>query len=137
MVAPAAAPPVRCSRCGNAGVWHAQAQQWGCDRCRELIGGPPQLPAPYAPPVPALPPGPFATQPVPKCPRCWGDGTWHAQVGKWGCDRCKSYLDPSVVAGAQAGAAAGDAGLKVAKFLLWIILLIALIAIKVALRSHR
>lgn len=70
-------------------------------------------------------------------PAVLGDGTWHAQIGKWGCDRCKSYLDPAVIAGAQASAAASDAGLKVAKFLLWLILLIALIAVKVALRSHR
>lgn len=80
-----------------------------------------------------MPPGPFATQPVPQCTRCWGAGTWHAQVGKWGCDRCKTYLDPAAIAAPNTG----DAGLKVAKFLLWLVLLIALIAIKVALRSGR
>ena len=63
--------------------------------------------------------------------------TRRGQVGKWGCDRCKSYLDPAIVAAASSTAAAGDAGVKVAKFLLWLVLLIALIAIKVAIRSHR
>jgi len=116
-------------------VWPAQAGQWGCDRCRQLIGGPPQLPAPYAPPPQAVPPGPFAAQPAPKCPRCWGDGTWHAQVGKWGCDRCKSFLDPAAVAPVQANP--NDFGLKMAKALLWIILFIALVALKVYLRRHR
>ena len=124
--------PVSCPRCGSAGVWHASANQWGCDRCRQLIGGPPQLPAPYV--SPAMPPGPFATQPAPQCPRCWGGGTWQPAVAKWGCDRCKTYLDPSTVAPAVQNA--GDAGLKIAKFMLWLVLLIALVAIKVALRRH-
>jgi ribosomal protein L37AE/L43A len=133
MVAPAIQSPVRCPRCSAPGAWHAQANQWGCDHCRQLIGGPPQFPAPFAPI--AMPPGPFATQPVPQCPRCWGNATWHAQVGKWGCDRCRSYIDPAAVV--APGSNAGDAGLKVAKILLWVVLIIALIAIKVALRSGR
>ncbi|CAN5831116.1 hypothetical protein BH11MYX3_BH11MYX3_33390 [soil metagenome] len=138
MVAPAAPAPVRCFRCGATGVWHPQANQWGCDHCRDLIGGPPQFPAPYpTATTPGAPPGVYATQPVPKCTRCWGDGTWQAAVGKWGCDRCKTYLDPAVIAAASSTSAAGDAGVKVAKFLLWMVLLIALIAIKVALRRHR
>jgi hypothetical protein len=82
-----------------------------------------------------MPPGPFATQPAPQCPRCWGNGTWHAQVNKWGCDRCKTYLDPAVVAQAGAPNAVADAGTKIAKFFLWLILMIALIALKVWLRT--
>jgi hypothetical protein len=115
-------------------VWHAQANQWGCDHCRQLIGGPPQLPAPGAPPA-YVAPNPFAGQPAPKCPRCWGDGTWHPQAGKWGCDRCKSFLDPAATAQAQANP--NDFGLRMAKALLWVVLLIALIALKVYLRRHR
>lgn len=138
MVAPAAPTPVRCFRCGTSGVWHPQANQWGCDHCRQLIGGPPQYPAPGAQSafVPG-PPRPVAAQPAPQCPRCWGGATWHPEAGKWGCDRCKTYLDPAQVAAATTGAAAADSGIKVAKFLLWLVLLIALIAIKVALRSGR
>ncbi len=111
-------------------MWHAQAHQWGCDHCRDLVGGPPPFPAPVAPP------GSYVTQPVPKCPRCAADATWQAQAGTWGCDRCKIHLDPAVVA-AGSTAAVGDAGAKVAKVLLWLVLIIGLIAIKVALRSHR
>ena len=135
MAVPAGPPLVSCFRCGAPGVWHSQANQWGCDRCRQLIGGPPQFP----PPPPATPwggaPGsPFAGQPAPKCPRCWGDGTWHPQVNKWGCDRCKSFLDPATVAPVQANP--NDFGLKMAKALLWIVLIIALIALKVWIRKH-
>src|SRR5436190_6426291 len=128
MVAPAAPSPVKCFRCGAPGVWHAQANQWGCDHCRQLIGGPPQLPAPGAPPPPAwaAPPAPYAGQPAPKCPRCWGDGTWHAQAGKWGCDRCKTFLDPAAVAPPQVNQ--NDFGVRMVKAFLWIVLLIALIA---------
>jgi len=82
-----------------------------------------------------MPPGPFATQPVPQCARCWGNATWHAPVAKWGCDRCKSYIDPASIAAPVHNA--NDTGLKVAKFLIWLVLIIALIAIKVALRSGR
>lgn len=31
--------------------------------------------------------------PVPTCPQCGGPGIWHAQAGRWGCDRCRNYLD--------------------------------------------
>jgi len=134
MAAPGGPPLVSCFRCGAPGVWHAQANQWGCDHCRQLIGGPPQLPPPPAAPWVGPPPGPFAGQPAPKCPRCWGDGTWHAQVGKWGCDRCKSYLDPAASAPVQANP--NDFGLKLAKVLLWLVLIIALIALKVWIRKH-
>lgn len=136
MVAPAPPPPgtsVSCPRCQAAGVWHAQAHQWGCDHCRQLIGGPPQFPAPFA--ASPVAPGPSASPPVPQCPRCWGNGTWHAQAGKWGCDRCKAYIDPATIATPTVDA--NDTGLKIAKFLLWLVLLIALIAIKVALRRGR
>ncbi len=135
MVAPSFQPggPIRCPQCSAPGAWHAQANQWGCDHCRQLIGGPPQFPAPFA--ATAMPPGPFATQPVPQCTRCWGNGTWHPQVGKWGCDRCKTYIDPQTIATSPHNPA--DAGLKVAKFLIWLVVIIALIAIKVALRRGR
>jgi ribosomal protein L37AE/L43A len=126
VMAVTAGSPVTCPRCGAPAVWHASSNQWGCDHCRQLIGGPPQ---------PAMPPGPFATQPAPQCPRCWGNGTWQPAVAKWGCDRCKTYLDPSAVG--HVAQNANDAGLKIAKFMMWLILMIALIAIKVALRSHR
>jgi hypothetical protein len=42
-------------------------------------------------------------QAVPACPRCGGPGVWHAQVSRWGCDRCRGYLDqlgPAMSAGA-------------------------------------
>ncbi len=42
-------------------------------------------------------------QAVPACPRCGGPGVWHAQVSRWGCDRCRGYLDqlgPVMSAGA-------------------------------------
>lgn len=29
---------------------------------------------------------------APTCTRCGGPGTWHAQAGQWGCDRCRMYL---------------------------------------------
>lgn len=83
----------------------------------------------------ALPPGPFASQPVPQCPRCWGNATWHAQVAKWGCDRCKTFIDPATIA--TTTAPTNDAGVKIVKFLAWLILIIALIAIKVAIRRGR
>jgi ribosomal protein L37AE/L43A len=72
---------------------------------------------------------------VPKCPRCWGDGTWHPQAGKWGCDRCKNFIDPASVAPVQANP--NDFGLKMLKALLWIALFIVLIVLKVYLRRHR
>lgn len=131
MVAPAPpqpGPAVPCPRCNAPGVWHAQAHQWGCDHCRQLIGGPPQYPAPAV--ASAIP---FSSQPVPQCPRCWGNATWHPQVGKWGCDRCKTFLDPTAIAATTAPT--NDAGLKIVKVLAWLILLIVLIAIKVALRK--
>jgi hypothetical protein len=115
-------------------VWHAQANQWGCDHCRQLIGGPPQFPPPPPPSPWGGAPGAFAGQPIPKCPRCWGDGTWHQQVGKWGCDRCKSYIDPASVAPVQANP--NDFGVKMAKVLLWIVLIIALVALKVWIRKQ-
>jgi ribosomal protein L37AE/L43A len=134
MAVPAGPPLVSCFRCGAPGVWHAQAHQWGCDRCRQLIGGPPQFP----PPPPVTPwagaPPAFAGQPTPKCPRCWGDGTWHPQAGKWGCDRCKSFLDPALATPVQANP--NDFGVKMAKALLWIVLIIALIALKVWIRKQ-
>jgi ribosomal protein L37AE/L43A len=102
--------------------------QWGCDHCRQMIGGPPQDPAPFAG---ASSPGPVAAPSVPACPRCWAPGTWHAQIGKWGCDRCQSSFEPAVIA-----AAGASAGAKVAKFFLWMILIIVVIAIKVALRRR-
>jgi ribosomal protein L37AE/L43A len=33
------------------------------------------------------------TAPVPTCPQCGGPGVWHGQVGRWGCDRCRGFLD--------------------------------------------
>ena len=31
--------------------------------------------------------------PIPTCPQCGGPGVFHAQTNRWGCDRCRSYLD--------------------------------------------
>jgi len=31
--------------------------------------------------------------PIPTCPQCGGPGVFHAQTSRWGCDRCRSYLD--------------------------------------------
>ena len=31
--------------------------------------------------------------PIPTCPQCGGPGIWHAQASRWGCDRCRNYLD--------------------------------------------
>jgi ribosomal protein S27AE len=37
-----------------------------------------------AAPVPAM---------GPTCPRCGIMAVWQPQVGRWGCDRCRAYLD--------------------------------------------
>lgn len=42
--------------------------------------------------LPAAPPQAQAVA-VPTCPRCTGPGIWHAEAGRWGCDRCRGYLD--------------------------------------------
>ena len=34
-----------------------------------------------------------AAQAAKMCPRCGAPGVWHAQVSRWGCDRCRQYLD--------------------------------------------
>lgn len=127
-------------------MWHPGSNAWGCDRCRELIGGPPQFPAPMAGnpyqsapnPYQPLPPAAPAT---PKCPRCWGDATFHPQMNQWGCDRCKQMLTPEQVKASQQAAQgvvkSADAGIKVLKVVLWVVLLIILVVIRVALRSGR
>ena len=120
-------------------MWHAQASQWGCDHCRQLIGAAPTATPLGPPPGPAAPPpwqAPAQAQPAPSCPRCWAPGTWHAQAGRWGCDKCKTLLDPAVVAAAGQPNPIADAGAKVGKVFLWIVLVVALIAFKVWLRGH-
>jgi len=56
-----------------------------------------------------LPVAPVQSQaaPVATCPQCGGPGVWHAQVSRWGCDRCRGYLDtlrPAVTPGAAQNA---------------------------------
>jgi hypothetical protein len=63
------------------------------------------LPAapPLAAPVATAPMAAGAAAAVPMCPRCAGPGTWQPAVGRWGCDRCRDYLDamrPAITAGA-------------------------------------
>jgi ribosomal protein L37AE/L43A len=36
---------------------------------------------------------PMQAGPIPTCPQCGGPGVFHAQTNRWGCDRCRSYLD--------------------------------------------
>ena len=47
-------------------------------------------------------------QAVPACPQCGGPGVWHAQAGRWGCDRCRGYLDAMAPGAAMAAAAPLD-----------------------------
>ncbi|MBV8760844.1 MAG: hypothetical protein JO257_26355 [Deltaproteobacteria bacterium] len=51
----------------------------------------PVAPQPVA--VAAALPMQAAAGPIPTCPQCGGPGIWHAQAGRWGCDRCRGYLD--------------------------------------------
>jgi len=58
---------------------------------------------PASPPVAAAPVA--AAPPAPRCPTCGAPAVFHAQVGKWGCDHCRAYID-AVPPGAPAPAVA-------------------------------
>jgi hypothetical protein len=71
----------------------------------------PPAPVPVPPaPLPAVPqsgaPVPAGPAPAtPPCPQCGTPSVWHAQPGKWGCDRCRAFLDTMAPALAQADVA--------------------------------
>jgi hypothetical protein len=73
-------------------------------------------------------PAPSA-QAVPACPRCGGPGVWHAQVSRWGCDRCQGYLDqlgPAMSAGAAQAAEGAEKRARSAKMMVYGLILIVI-----------
>ena len=82
-------------------------------------------------------------QAVPFCPTCWTPGTWHPQSQRFGCDKCRTMLEP-----APAGAPVvpihvitnphkvkSDPGAAIGKFVLWIVVIVILVVIKLAIRG--
>ena len=89
--------PPFCSTCGTPGYWNAQANMWGCDRCKQWI-----VPAAAATPPP-IQPGVLPMQapvfgglptsaPSTFCPTCGSPGRWMPEVNAYGCDRCRTTI---------------------------------------------
>ncbi|MEO8698470.1 MAG: hypothetical protein ABI867_00470 [Kofleriaceae bacterium] len=89
-----------CPSCGGVTVWHAELNQWGCDRCRQMLpAAPPQSFQPAVTPIHqlghvAIPPPPPAPPPTPGCQRCGMSATFYPQNNSWGCQRCQLPVIP-------------------------------------------
>jgi len=77
------------------------------------------------------------TPPAVSCPRCGNFATFYAQTNQYGCDRCQMPVSAPLLPNhyAPVASSGSDTGMVVAKVIGTIVLIIALIAIKVAIRS--
>jgi len=105
--------------------------------------GPPQA-QPWAQPgAPQAQPWPQPNQPpqaqwgappqAPTCPRCASVGVWYPQAGIWGCEKCRAPIGAPVPR--AAAPPPSNPALGVAKVFGFIILIIVLVAIKLAMRG--